>query len=84
MDGIHVDFGKGYIFSKYTPKNIPPFDRVFDLFKDLLTHASGDVDEAFRWLKMLDEEYSIFTDDYSIDDFEEDLKKKGYIKKKLS
>lgn len=83
MDGLQLDFGKGYIFSKYIPKNIPPFDRVFDLFKDLLTHASGDVDEAFRWLKMLDEEYSIFTDDYSIDDFEEDLKKKGYIKEEI-
>ena len=70
----------GYIFKKHTPEEISHFDRVFDVFKDLLTHTSGDIEEAFEWLEMLDKEYDIFTDEYSLADFEEDLKKRGYIK----
>lgn len=83
MDGINFDFGKGFIFSKHIPKDVSPFDRIFDIFKDLLTHSSGDIDEAFDWLKMLDKEYNIFTDDYTFEDFEADLKKKGYIKEEI-
>ncbi|WP_292009414.1 VWA domain-containing protein [Chryseobacterium sp.] len=78
----HKDFNlkKGFIFSKHIPEEISPFDRVFDVFKDLLTHTSGDVEEAFEWLDMLDKEYDIFNEDYTLEDFEEDLKKRGYIK----
>ncbi|MBK7682578.1 MAG: hypothetical protein IPJ26_09010 [Bacteroidetes bacterium] len=83
MDGINFDFGKGFIFSKHIPKDISPFERIFDIFKDLLTHSSGDIEEAFDWLKMLDKEYNIFTDDYTFEDFEADLKKKGYIKEEI-
>ena len=83
MDGINFDFGKGFIFSKHIPKDISPFERIFDIFKDLLTHSSGDIEEAFDWLKMLDKEYNIFTDDYTFEDFEADLKKKGYIKEDI-
>ena len=60
----------GYIFKKHTPEEISHFDRVFDVFKDLLTHTSGDIEEAFEWLEMLDKEYDIFTDEYSLADFE--------------
>lgn len=83
MEEINIDFGKGFIFSKHIPEQIDPFDRVFDIFKDLLTHTSGDIDESFRWLKILDKEYSIFTNDYTILNFEEDLKKRGYIKEEI-
>jgi uncharacterized protein with von Willebrand factor type A (vWA) domain len=41
------------------------------------------VEEAFEWLDVLDKEYSIFTDEYSLADFEEDLKKRGYIKEEI-
>ena len=75
---------KGFIFSKHIPEDISNFDRVFDLFKDLLTHTSGDIEEAFEWLDMLDKEYNIFTDEYSLEDFEEDLRKRGYIRKEDS
>lgn len=80
MTNKELNFGKGFIFTKYTPEEISHFDRVFDVFKDLLTHTSGDIEEAFEWLDMLDKEYDIFTDEYSLADFEEDLKKRGYIK----
>ena len=83
MKGIQFDLGKGFIFSKHIPKEIAHFDRVFDVFKELLTHTSGNVEEAFEWLEVLDKEYSIFTDDYTLSDFEEDLKKRGYIKEEI-
>ncbi len=77
-----INFRQGFTFKKYTPEDISPFDRIFDVFKDLLTHTSGDLDEAFEWLEMLDKEYDIFNEDYSLEDFIEDLKKRGYIKEK--
>ena len=80
MEGIDFNFGKGFTFSKHVAKDISHFNRVFDTFKELLTHTSGDLEEAFDWLNQLDAEYGIFTDDYKIADFEEDLKKRGYIK----
>jgi uncharacterized protein with von Willebrand factor type A (vWA) domain len=83
MDGIKFDLGKGFTFSKFTPEDISHFDRVFDIFKELLTHTSGDIDEAFDWLNTLDREYDIFTDEYSLEDFEEDLKKRGYIREEI-
>ena len=49
----------------------------------MLTHTSGDIDEAFKWLDTLDKEYNIFSNEYSLDDFEEELKKRGYIKEEI-
>ena len=83
MEGIDFEFGKGFTFSKHVPKEIEPFDRVFDVFKELLTHTSGNIEEAFEWLDTLDKEYDIFTDEYSLQDFEDDLKKRGYIKEEI-
>jgi len=80
MKGIDFNFGKGFTFSKHTPEDVEHFDRVFDIFKELLTHTSGDIEETFNWLDTLDKEYDIFNEEYSLQDFEEDLKKRGYIK----
>lgn len=80
MTNKEFNYKQGFTFSKYIPEEIAHFDRVFDVFKDLLTHTSGDIEEAFEWLEMLDKEYDIFNDEYSLADFEEDLKKRGYIK----
>ena len=83
MKGIDFEFGKGFTFSKYVPKDISHFDRVFDVFKDLLTHTSGDIEEAFKWLETLDNEYDIFNEEYTLQDFEDHLKKRGYIKEEI-
>lgn len=83
MKGIDFNFGKGFTISKHIEKEVAPFDRVFDIFKDLLTHTSGDIEEAFDWLDELDREYNIFNEDYSLQDFEDDLKKRGYIKEEI-
>ena len=81
MTDKQFNFQQGFTFSKHIPEDISHFDWVFDVFKDLLTHTSGDIEEAFEWLDMLDKEYDIFTDEYTLEDFEEDLRKRGYIKK---
>lgn len=81
MTNKELNYQKGFTFSKHTPEEISNFDRIFDVFKDILTHTSGNIEEAFEWLDMLDKEYDIFTDEYTIEDFEEDLRKRGYIKK---
>ena len=71
---------KGFIFKTYEAPNISPFDKLFEIFTELITHTSGDFDEAIDWLRQLDKEYELTTPEYTIDDFIEDLKKKGYIR----
>ena len=70
----------GHRFLKYTPQNQSPFDKLFDIFKQLLTYTSGDVGEALSWLTELDKEYKLTNKDYGIGDFINDLREKGYIK----
>lgn len=76
-------FKKGLRFEKFEAKLIPPFDKLFDIFKELITYTSGDFDEAFEWLKQLDKEYKLTTPEYTLDDFLEDLKRKGYIREEF-
>ncbi|MFT5236857.1 MAG: Ca-activated chloride channel family protein [Ulvibacter sp.] len=73
----------GFVFTKHTPKQQSPFERLFEVFQELITHTSGDFDEAIDWLRELDKEYNLTTDDYTIDDFIEDLKKKGFIREEF-
>jgi len=56
------------------------FDRLFTLFKELLLHTSGDVDEAIAWLTEIDKKYKLTNENYSIADFIEDLKQKGLLR----
>ncbi len=74
---------KGFIFKVFEPKNQSPFEKLFEIFKELITYTSGDFDEAIDWLRSLDKEYKLTTSEYTIDDFIEDLKKKGYIKEEI-
>ncbi len=71
---------KGFLFKQYEAPNLSPFDKLFEIFKELITHTSGDLDEAIDWLRELDKEYKLTDSAYTIDDFIEDLKKKGYIR----
>lgn len=73
----------GIRFSEYTGKNKTVFEQLFDIFKELILHTSGDVDEALDWLNEIDKEYGITTAEYTMDDFIEDLKKKGYLREEI-
>lgn len=77
------DLRKGFVFKPYEAPVILPFDKLFDIFKELITHTSGDFDEAIDWLRELDTEYNLTDANYTIDDFVEDLKKKGFIKDEI-
>ena len=74
---------KGFVFKAYQAVEQSPFEKLFEIFKELITHTSGDFDEAIDWLRELDKEYSLTTPEYSIDDFIEDLKKKGYLREEI-
>lgn len=74
---------KGIRFSEFTGQAKSIFDKLFDIFKELILHTSGDVDEALDWLREIDKEYGITTEEYTIDDFIEDLKVKGYLREEL-
>ncbi len=71
---------KGFLFSEFIQdQEKPPFERLFDMFMELLQYTNGDAAEALHWLSQLDQQYGLTSDDYGIGDFIEDLKQKGYL-----
>ncbi len=79
---FYMDFqinSSGLTFSQFLPKVKTPFERLFEIFKELITHTSGDFDEAIDWMRELNKEYKFADSDYTIDDFIEDLLRKAYI-----
>ena len=74
---------KGFRFTPYEAPDQTPFEKLFDIFQELITHTSGDVDEALDWLRELDKEYELTDDEYTIDDFIEDLKAKGFLREEF-
>ncbi len=73
----------GFRFTQYTAPDQSPFEKLFEIFQELITHTSGDVEEALDWLRELDKEYELTDEDYTIDDFIEDLKAKGYLREEF-
>ncbi|RDY61619.1 vWA domain-containing protein [Flagellimonas nanhaiensis] len=74
---------KGFRFTTYEAPDQTPFEKLFEIFQELITHTSGDVEEALDWLRELDKEYELTDEDYTIDDFIEDLKAKGFIREEF-
>lgn len=74
----------GIIFSKHKLNKQSPFEKLFEIFKELITHTSGDFDEAIEWLRELDKEYKLTDKNYTLEDFIEDLKKKGYVREEIN
>lgn len=72
---------EGFIFSKFDPNanNQTPFEKLFNLFMELLQYTSGDAGEALDWLTQLDSKYGLTNDDYGIGDFIEEMKEQGYL-----
>ena len=44
----------GITFTQHIPKHQTPFERLFEIFKELITHTCGDFDEAIDWLRELE------------------------------
>jgi len=70
----------GFTFTKYEEEERSPFDRLLEIFQELIVHTSGDIDETLNWMDQLNKDYNLYSDDYSKEDFIADLKKNGYIK----
>jgi len=72
----------GLRFSDFIPTDLAgaTFEKLLNLFKELLVHTSGDVSEALSWLTELDKQYNLTNDEYGMADFIQDLIDKGYIK----
>ena len=68
-------------FYKFDPNenSKSSFDKMLDIFMQLLTYTSGDVSESLSWLTELDKEYKLTDQEYGIGDFIQELKDKGYI-----
>lgn len=68
-------------FSKFDPSENQKsdFDKLLDIFTQLLTYTSGNVGEALSWLTELDKQYELTNDQYGLGDFIDELKDKGYI-----
>lgn len=61
-----------------------PFEKLLPVFLELVTHTSGDVDEAIDWLRELDKEHQLTGPEYTIDDFVAELIAKGYLREPSS
>jgi uncharacterized protein with von Willebrand factor type A (vWA) domain len=72
---------KGHRFAKYiAPQDDrSPFEKLLPLFLEMLTHTSGDVEEALDWMKEVDKEHGLFDANYTLEDFKNDLRKNGII-----
>nr|WP_295869871.1 VWA domain-containing protein [uncultured Chitinophaga sp.] len=73
---------RGITFSRYQPDDDTrsPFQKLLDLFTQLLTYTSGDVTEALQWMTELDKEFGLTNDEYGMGDFIQELKEKGYLR----
>ena len=72
---------RGFHFSRFDPSENEKsnFEKLLDLFLQLLTYTNGDVAEAMQWMNELDKKFELTSPDYGIGDFLEDLKDKGYL-----
>ncbi len=55
------------------------FDKLFELFMQLLHFSAGDVAEALNWLTQLDEMHDLTDGEMGIGDFIEELRKRGFL-----
>jgi uncharacterized protein with von Willebrand factor type A (vWA) domain len=72
----------GFQFTRHVPEKDQrtPFERLFEIFMELVTFTSGEVEEALDWMRQLDDEHSLTDENYTMDDFIEELKQRGFLK----
>ncbi len=71
----------GWTFESFNEKSDDksPFEKILDVFKEILIHTSGDVSEALTWLTQVDKQYKLTDSNYTLGDFIQDLIDKGLI-----
>jgi len=65
----------GYRFTEYIApqKDQTPFDRLLEIFRQLLIITSGDVQETLQWMNEIDRQHNLTPDNYGMGDFIEEL-----------
>ncbi len=73
---------KGFNFSEFkeNAKGGADFEKLFNIFQQLLLIFAGDVAQSLDYMSELDRRYNLTDDKYAMADFIQDLKDKGYIK----
>jgi Ca-activated chloride channel homolog len=73
---------KGFRFTDFVPemKGGANFEKLLDIFQQLLLIFSGDVGESLNYMNELDRRHNLTDDKYAMADFIQDLKDNGYIK----
>ena len=76
----------GFRFEKYIEPDDDrsPFEKLLEIFLEIMVHTSGDVEETFRWMALVDQEHQITTPDYTLEDFRNDLEKNGYLSSSIN
>jgi uncharacterized protein with von Willebrand factor type A (vWA) domain len=71
----------GFQFSDFKPdeKKNTGFEKLLDIFQQLLLIFSGNVSDALAYMNDLDRQYKLTDDKYGIADFIDELKEKGYL-----
>jgi Ca-activated chloride channel family protein len=71
----------GYRFTEFVPSHQggSAFEKLLNIFMQLLVYTSGNAGEAMQWMNQLDRQYSLTDDEYGMGDFLDDLKNKGYL-----
>lgn len=54
-------------------------EQLISLFSYILIQTNGDVEEALEWMQMIDSKYQTFSRDLTMEDFIEELKRRGLI-----
>ena len=85
QDFFEYNIGDIEFFYLYHPfDSNDMYEKLFNIFKELIIHTSGDFDEAIEWLRELDKEYKLTDENYTIDDFVNDLLNKGFVTKQIN
>lgn len=72
----------GFRFHKFVPDqdSKADFEKLMNVFLQLLNIFSGDASQALQMMNQLDSEYGLTDDEYGMGDFIRDLKDKNYLR----
>ncbi|MFN9798607.1 MAG: vWA domain-containing protein [Bacteroidota bacterium] len=73
---------QGFQFHRFVPDadRRTPFERLLPVFLELLNYTGGEPDEALNWMEEINRQTPVFTDQYTRDDFEQELKRRSYLR----
>jgi Ca-activated chloride channel homolog len=72
----------GYQFHRFIPEEDKrtPFERLLPLFIELLNYTNGNPGDALDFMEEINRQSPIFSDTYSREDFEQELKRRGFLR----